>query len=80
MQQYGRAYQLIIGNELESVVIEQLDIEFDIQKTISSEPNPAVFSIINLNQSNRNLITDKKYNRILFNAGYGDELRTLFVG
>ena len=80
MQQYGRAYQLIIGNELESVVIEQLDIEFDIQKTISSEPNPAVFSIINLNQSNRNLITDKKYNRILFNAGHGDELRTLFVG
>lgn len=80
VQQYGRAYQLIIGNDKESIVIEQLDIEFDIQKTISSEPNPAVFTIANLSQSTRNLITDKKYNRILFNAGYGSELRTLFVG
>lgn len=80
MQQFGRNYQLIIGNDKESVVIERLTMSFDIQKTISSEPNPAVFALTNLSQSTRNLITDKKYNRLLFNAGYQDDMRTLYIG
>lgn len=80
MQQFGRNYQLIIGNDKESIVIERLTMSFDIQKTISSEPNPAVFTLTNLSQSTRNLITDKKYNRLLFNAGYQDDLRTLYIG
>ena len=80
VQQFGRNYQLIIGNDKESVVIERLTMSFDIQKTISSEPNPAVFTLTNLSQSTRNLITDKKYNRLLFNAGYQDDLRTLYIG
>lgn len=78
--QFGRAYQLIIGNDRESIVIEQLDMEFDITKTITQEPNPAVFTLNNLSQSTRNLITDKKYNRLMFNAGYQDQMRTLFIG
>lgn len=80
VQQYGRVYQLIIGNNQESIVIEQLNIEFDIMKTITQDPNPAIFALNNLNQSNRNLITDKKYSRIMFNAGYLDQMRTLFIG
>lgn len=80
VQQFGRNYQLIIGNDKESVVIERLTMSFDIQKTISSEPNPAVFTLTNLSQSTRNLITDKKYNRLMFNAGYQDDLRTLYIG
>lgn len=80
MQQFGRNYQLIIGNDKESVVIERLTMSFDIQKTISSEPNPAFFTLTNLSQSTRNLITDKKYNRLMFNAGYQDDLRTLYIG
>lgn len=81
MQQFGRAIQLIIGSSTESIVIDGgLTIGFDLTKTITSEPNEATISIVNLNQSTRNLITDKKYNRILLNAGYGDDMRTLFVG
>lgn len=80
MQQFGRSYELIIGNDKESIVIDGLTMSFDIDKTISKEPNPATFTLTNLSQSTRNLITDKKYNRILFNAGYQDDLRTLFVG
>lgn len=81
MQQFGRAIQLVIGNDRESIVIDGgLTISFDITKTITSEPNEATISVVNLSQSTRNLITEKKYNRILLNAGYGDDLRTLFVG
>lgn len=80
MQQFGRSYELIIGNDKESIVIDGLTMSFDIDKTISKEPNPATFTLTNLSQYTRNLITDKKYNRILFNAGYQDDLRTLFVG
>lgn len=81
MQQFGRAIQLVIGSSTESIVIDGgLTISFDLTKTITSEPNEATISIVNLNQSTRNLITDKKYNRILLNAGYGDDMRTLFVG
>lgn len=80
MQQFGRAIQLIIGSDTESIVIEDLTIGFDLTKTITSEPNEASIYVINLNQSTRNLITDKKYNRILLNAGYGDDMRTLFIG
>lgn len=81
MQQFGRAIQLVIGSSAESIVIDGgLTISFDLTKTITSEPNEATISIVNLNQSTRNLITDKKYNRILLNAGYGDDMRTLFVG
>lgn len=81
MQQFGRVIQLIIGSDTESIVIDGgLTISFDLTKTLTSEPNEATISVINFNQSTRNLITEKKYNRILLNAGYGDDLRTLFIG
>lgn len=80
VQQFGRDYQLIIGNDKESIVIDQLTMTYDIMKTITADPNAAVFTVTNLSRSNRNLITDKKYDRILFNAGYQGDLRTLFVG
>lgn len=81
MQQFGRAIQLIIGNDRESVVIDGLlTMSFDLTKTITAEPNAATISVVNLSRSTRNLITDKKYNRILLNAGYGNDLKTLFIG
>lgn len=81
MEQFGRVVQLIIGSATESIVVEGLlTIAFDLTKTITAEPNDATITVSNLNQSTRNLITDKKYNRILLNAGYGDDMRTLFVG
>lgn len=81
MRQFGRVIQLIIGNDAQSIVIEGvLTMSFDLTKTISSEPNEATISVVNLSQSTRNLITDKKYNRIMLNAGYGNDIRTLFIG
>lgn len=80
MTQYSRQYKLTIGGSGESIVIEGLRISFDITKTISSEPNPAVFEIYNLSQSNRNLITSGEYDRVQFDGGYKDAILTMFVG
>lgn len=81
MQQFGRVVQLVIGSDTESIIITSpLTISFDVTKTITAEPNQAEISVMNLNQSTRNLITDKKYNRILLNVGYGEDVRTLFIG
>ena len=80
MQQFGRAYQLIIGNDKESLVIDSLTLSFDITKTITQDPNTATISVTNLSNNSRNLITSGKYDRVLFNAGYGNEMRTLFTG
>ena len=80
MKLYDRAYQLIIGDDKQSIVIDGLRITFDITKTISQDPNPATFTITNLSAQNRNLITSGAYERILLNAGYVGDLRTLFVG
>lgn len=81
MQQFGRAIQLIIGNSTESIVIDTLlTVTFDLTKTLTPEPNEATITIMNLSQSTRNLITEKKYNRVLLNAGYRDDIRTLFIG
>ncbi|MDE9520005.1 hypothetical protein KKJ17_20500, partial [Xenorhabdus bovienii] len=54
-------------------------IAFDISKTITSEPNPATIQIYNLNQSHRNLITSKMYDRVSLAVGY-EELRVIYMG
>lgn len=78
--QYGREYKLTIGGSGESIVIEKLRIAFDIEKTISSDPNPATFEIYNLSASNRNLISSGEYDRIQFDGGYEDGILTMFIG
>lgn len=80
MKLYGRYYQLIVGNDKESKIITDLNIDFEITKTLTSEPNPATFTITNLNRSTQALLVDKKYDRVLFNFGYDGEIKTLFIG
>lgn len=81
MQQLHRVYKLSIGSDSQSVAIENLRISFEIIKTIEADPNQGTFAICNLSPSNRALITEKKYDRIKFEAGYRDGgLKTLFLG
>ncbi|MDE1487649.1 hypothetical protein KKI90_15155 [Xenorhabdus bovienii] len=79
MRQFGRQIKLNIGNTKESIEITNLRIAFDISKTITSEPNPATIQIYNLNQSHRNLITSKTYDRVSLAVGY-EELRVIYMG
>lgn len=81
MRQFGRTIKLNIGNASESVQITSLRVAFSVEKTLTSEPNPAVIRIWNLNASNRNLITSKIYNRLSLSVAYReDELRLIYTG
>ncbi|OWO79300.1 hypothetical protein B5C26_21220 [Photorhabdus luminescens] len=79
MKQFGRQLKLNIGNKKESIEITNLRVAFEVSKTITSEPNPATIRVYNLNQSHRNLITSKVYNRVSLAVGY-DELRVIYTG
>lgn len=81
MKQFGRVLQLKIGNKEESVLIKNLRVAFEITKTITKEPNPAKIVIYNLNESHRNLITQKIYNFAELFIGYATgDLRLVFCG
>lgn len=80
MRLYDRSIQLVIGNSKESLVIENLKIDFEVIKTLTKDPNKASVTITNLSEKNRNLLTSKEYNRIELKVGYGGDLRTLFYG
>ena len=81
MRQFGRQLKLNIGNEKESIEITNLRVAFSVEKTLTSEPNPAVIRVWNLNSSNRNLITSKIYNRLSLSVAYqDDELRMIYKG
>lgn len=79
-QSLNREYKITIGGKGESVVIDGLRVTFDIEKTISSDPNPATFQIYNLSPGNRNLISSGEYDRIQFDGGYEGAVLTLFIG
>jgi len=82
MQQYGRQYILQVGNESESIRINNLRVKFKIKHTHDKKPNHATFSIYNLNPTHRNLITQKQYTKVALLVGYGtlDDCRLLYAG
>ena len=68
-----------------------LTIEFDIQKSTTSDANSALFSIYNLNAKNRSLIVKDRFTqndlniglerrKVIFQSGYGGKLTTTFFG
>lgn len=79
MQRFGRRYQLVIGNEKESLVIDQLRMSFECEKTIKPDPNLSVIRVYNLSESTRDRITSGEFKYLRFEAGY-DELGLLFTG
>ncbi|MGG7074322.1 hypothetical protein U5B43_08740 [Campylobacter sp. 9BO] len=78
-RQFGRNFKLEIGNANKSVVIENLQVSFSIEKTITDEPNTAKIEIYNLTAQNRNLLTSGVFNKAILSAGYA-EPRILFAG
>lgn len=81
MKQFGRRLKLNIGNKDESIEITNLRTAFSVKKTLTSEPNPAIVRVWNLNDSHKNLITSKVYNRLSLSVAYQeDELRMIYVG
>lgn len=79
MRQFGRQLKLVIGSDKESLEITNLRVTFEVKKTLTPEPNPAVIRIYNLNDSHRNLLTSKEFNRVSLSVGY-EELRQIYAG
>jgi hypothetical protein len=79
-RQYKRAYDLtIIPTDGESRVIKQLRVNFEITKSIISFPNLCRLTIYNPNNDTLSAL-QKKYTKIVLNAGYKGDLRLLFKG
>lgn len=79
-RQYKRAYDLtIIPEDGNARVIKDLRINFEITKSILSFPNVCRLSIYNPNQETLGSL-QKKYTKIILNAGYEGEVRLIFKG
>ncbi|MCX2589732.1 hypothetical protein OQ435_16295 [Proteus penneri] len=79
MRQFGRQLKLVIGSDKQSLEITNLRVTFEVKKTLTPEPNPAVIRIYNLCASHRNLLTSKEFNRASLSVGY-EELRQIYAG
>lgn len=79
-RQFKRVYDLtIIPVDGESRVIKDLRVNFEINKSILSFPNLCRLNIYNPNADTLAAL-QKKYTKIVINAGYQGDIRLLFKG
>lgn len=79
-RQYKRSYDLtIIPTDDEARVIKDLRINFEITKSILSFPNLCRLNIYNPNEDTL-AVLQKKFTKIVLNAGYEGDVRLLFKG
>lgn len=82
---WGRVVELVIGPGGFGLLISDLDIEFEIEKTMKLSENFARFKVYNASANTRNTILIEG-NNVTFSAGYEDEGKlapgsnTIFVG
>jgi hypothetical protein len=82
---WGRIVELVIGPGGFGLLISDLDIEFEIEKTMKLSENFARFKVYNASANTRNNILIEG-NNVTFSAGYEDEGKlapgsnTIFVG
>lgn len=82
MALFNRKAQLIVGQSgKQGLLIEDLRIEFKIEKTASETLNSSTVRIYNLNADSRNLV-ETPNNAIILKAGYEQDIGaiTIFVG
>lgn len=70
MRQFGRQFQLDIIGKSDTLVINNLRISFDIDKTINEKPNPATIRVWNLNSSHLNQILSGAFDKVALSVGY----------
>lgn len=77
-RQYLRNYRLTVQNDVESQIITDLPLSFDITKDLIGVPNRGVINVGNLKKSSRDKI-QQEFDEIILDVGYGSDLKTLFV-
>ena len=77
---FNRGMTAIIGPRGgQGILVTDLRMTFQIERTLEKFPNNAQIEIYNLGRENRSRIEEKR-TAILINAGYGDTLKNLFAG
>lgn len=79
VRQWIREAQLIVGKGGTGLLIEELRIQFEIEKTVDSPPNKAIIKVFNLNQENESKVR-KEYTDVLLNAGYQGAMKQIYSG
>jgi len=62
-----------------AIVVRRLRMQFEIEKTLEADPNPATLTIWNLNEATRTEVQRKPL-QICIEAGYGTRTSILFIG
>lgn len=75
-----KLFERLVGLTVGDTHITGLDIAFEIEKDLSSEPNPCSVEIFNLSPENRSILS--KYDRVwvMLRAGYKDSVGLIFKG
>lgn len=70
MRQFGRQFKLDLIGKNETLVVNNLRVSFDIDKTINEKPNPATIRVWNLNRSHLNQILSGEFAKVALSVGY----------
>jgi hypothetical protein len=66
--------------QVDTVVINELDIAFSVTKTLRKEPNTLELTIFNLNPEHRNQLQKAKDPVVQLEAGYAEKSGVIFLG
>lgn len=83
---FGRSYELTVsmlgiqGFKIDSSIQPALDIQFEVVRTLTREPNTAKITVINLSPINRANLEILEDALVELKAGYGNNSGVIFVG
>ncbi len=82
MQLFKRAVTLVVENlDAETtLLIEKLNVEFDITRTVEKEPSTLSAVVYNLSEDTRSKLESGDRQILTLKAGYGEDLHNLFKG
>jgi len=79
MKQFGRRYQLVIGNRSDGFMFDNLRIAFDVTKSLDKNPNPAKIRVWNLTKDHRGAVLSGHYKTLALSVGY-EAARLIYAG
>lgn len=81
-QLFNRKYQLTIGSGAEAVIITELRVTFNVEKSANAKDkqDKCEVCITNLHPDTIQKVNKNRYNRCTFGAGYDGEIIQLFSG
>lgn len=79
-RQWGRACSLIAAGKSGAIKLDSLRVKFNVSQQTIQTPNAAAITIYNAAESTAKLFLDKEFDRVELQAGYEDNIGTIFKG